>query len=501
MPPKTQTNPYALPRRTSPQRPSPTQKQATPGSSRRSSNAGLRSSRGRTTPRVTGKPAPVGRQTKHGPSAVQDHNVAGKGKGAKGSNNRLNSSNSKEGSNTRLNASNAVSPPATHSPESNRAGPLFMEEDLDDLNGGDQGNGGNDDDDDDEDYNANFHENDDPDNDENKENEESEDNNDEESNNNRSATESELGLPPKPLINHTSAAAAAAAGSVSALTAHLSGERLRFFNELAATAGLNEEYKVMGRVLCNVDGRADHFVSMTVALLSTRQEISDYHQETNAEATQCIIMGDVQAYTATADKEGNQEHLPRSLAAKLLDKILDNPSEWRKRLLPARYGRNPDPVESRDFQKWLNIILKEIRKDLNKIKTPSKLNVPTIETLIVKARVLFCMISLEISICMASIHWGWNTQSYSNRSFWGVVDEKLEELRSKSVRYRYAFFLEVLRQDFDRFDGEVTFAEIQKTTKFELPTENEVEAQIKHLEETHGARVVPAELAHNEPAG
>ncbi|EGG01267.1 uncharacterized protein MELLADRAFT_92540 [Melampsora larici-populina 98AG31] len=515
MPAKTRTNPYALPRQASPRVPSPTQKQATP---------------------VTGKPASVGRQTKcRTPSGSQtvisaDQDGQSKGKGRKDSNTLSNASKSR---------------PKSNSPVSSPAAPLFLEDDLDDLNGGGGNHDDDDNDDDDDDYNHN---------DENSENHDEDfdiQNNKEESehSNNEFAD-------PNEVDDDDAAAAASGSGENlppggSALTPFLNGERLRNFNKLAKTAGLNDDFKVMGRVLCNLDGSADDFTSLSVALLSARQEIRNYHEEANGKitqlleslacltapkagwtashelrqtarmiATQCIITGDVQAYTATANKEGSQEHLPRSLCAKLMAKILDNPSEWRKRLLPARYGKNPDPVDSRDFQKWINVILKEIRKDLNKIlltnihlpirvkKTPSKLNVPTIETLIVKASIYErehdfiggkVRVREEILPGNASyIHWGWNTQDYSNKTFWGVVDEKLEELRSKSVRYRYAFFLEVLRQDFDRFDGERTFAEIQKTTKFELPTEEEVQAQIQHLEETHGARVVPAELDHTE---
>ncbi|EGG02787.1 uncharacterized protein MELLADRAFT_90693 [Melampsora larici-populina 98AG31] len=243
-------------------------------------------------------------------------------------------------------------------------------------------------------------------------------------------------------------------------------------------------------------------------------------------ATQCIITGDVQAYTATHNNQGNQDHLPHSLSAKVLDKILENPYEWQKRLLPARYGRNPDPVESKDFHKWLNVILKEIRKDLNKIlltnmhipnrakKTPSLLNVPTIETMIVKAiGILIDLqkrtrlhwrsryawladLTLRFQQRMQLIHWGYNLADYNNHSFWAVVDNKLEELRTKSVRYCYVYFHEVLSLDFDQFDGERAFTEIQKTTDFALPSEEEVQARIKHLDQTHRAVIGEKEAFH-----
>ncbi|EGG01635.1 uncharacterized protein MELLADRAFT_91902 [Melampsora larici-populina 98AG31] len=292
---------------------------------------------------------------------------------------------------------------------------------------------------------------------------------------------------------------------------------------------------------------------MMVTLLSTRQEIANYHQAISSQisqllasagsgkslgnntwtacyelrqstrliATQCIIAGDVQAYTATADKEGTQEQLPRSLYAKTLDALLKNPSEWRKRMLPARYGKDPDPVDAKEFHKWLNIILKEIRKDLNKIllnginlpnrvgnKRPSKLIVPDIDGIIVKAKhdyiggqvrvreqILEAVDHLRRGryawLRMQAVHVGLNSADYSNRSIWAVVDDTLEQLRKKTQRYRYA--------DFDPFNGEKTFAEIEKTTDFSLPTEEEVDAKVEELNQTFGPRLCVDEGAHEEP--
>ncbi|KAH9810701.1 hypothetical protein DFH28DRAFT_902234 [Melampsora americana] len=495
MPPKPRSNPYALPRRTSPRRSSPNHNRT--NSSQQSSNPQRLRPCG--TPRVTGKPPSLGRQSRV--------NTASQSRSSTASGNKQKTNST--------------------------AGPLFAE-DLNDLNGeGDDGSGNDKDDED------------------GKEGEgEGEEGEGEGEDFNTGKNGNDNGSHRTPA--RVTAAAGMAVANSATLTIHLTGERLRHFNELANTAGLSEEFKIMGWILCNVEGNADQFVSMTVSLLSTRQQVAEYHEETNGKisqlleslacltgpgkgwipsyelrqcthmiATQCINMGNVQAYTATTDKEGNQEHLPHSLSAKVVEKILKNPSEWRKRLLPARYGRNPDPVQARDFHKWLNVVLKEIRKDLNKIlltnihipnrvkKTPSKLNVPTIESMIVKARsthfYLLFIFEREHDFIggkvgrMLVVHYGWNSDSYSCKSFWAAVDQKLEDLRSKSVWYRYAYFLEVLRQDFDRFDGERTFTEIQNTTSFELPTEDEVEAQVQHLEATHGARTFPEEAAHEDP--
>ncbi|EGF99368.1 uncharacterized protein MELLADRAFT_94697 [Melampsora larici-populina 98AG31] len=424
--------------------------------------------------------------------------------------------------------------------------PLFLEDDLADLNGDGEGDASddlvdlneneqikkghdNDDEDgndnDDEDYNIN------------------EDNDDDDNDDNGPGRSSVAG-----------SQSPAAKPAIPAIPMHLTGQQLQTFNELSSILELNEDYKVKGRELCNVHKKSDHFTAMMVNLLASQQKLDDYHEVVTSKitqlleslssvsgpmkgwnpahelrqtvrmiATQCIITGDVQAYTATRDKQGNQEHLPLSLSAKVLDKILENPSEWRKRFLPAQYGRNPDPVESKDFHKWLNVILKEIRKYLNKIlltnihipnrakKTPSLLNVPTIESIIMKTHSSNINRSMKENTTLSEakaryawlrmqvIHWGYNLEHYHNHSFWGVVDDKLEDLRTKSVRYCYAYFLVVLRFDFDRFDGNRTFTEIKGTTDFALPSEDEVQAQIKHLDQTHGAVIEQPEASHQEP--
>ncbi|EGG02915.1 uncharacterized protein MELLADRAFT_90519 [Melampsora larici-populina 98AG31] len=317
----------------------------------------------------------------------------------------------------------------------------------------------------------------------------------------------------------------AAKPEIPAIPMHLTGQQLQTFNELSSILELNEDYKVKGRELCNVHEKSDHFTAMMVNLLASQKKLDDYHEFVTSKitqlleslssvsgpmkgwnpahklrqtvrmiATQCIITGDVQAYMATRDKQGNQEHLPLSLSANVLDKILENPSEWRKRLLPAQYGRNPDPVESKDFHKWLNVILKEIRKDLNKIlltnihipnraeKTPSLLNVPTIESIIMKTHSSNINRSMKENTTLSEAKARYAWLYYHNHSFWGVVDDKLEDLRTKSVRYRYA-----------------TFTEIKGTTDFALPSEDEVQAQIKHLDQTHGAVIEQPEASHQEP--
>ncbi|KAH9811044.1 hypothetical protein DFH28DRAFT_901421, partial [Melampsora americana] len=333
---------------------------------------------------------------------------------------------------------------------------------------------------------------------------------------------------------------------------HLTGELLQLFNRLAARADLDEEQKSFGRRLCNATDPQGQFISSMVNILSVRQEIAlarndilrtaedlktlipkstsawkggtELTQCVKQIAYQCILSGDVQAYTAKEDKDGEQEELPHSLFAKVMTEILSAPSEWKNRVLPPGYGRDPEPGSITALRSLINNALKEIRKAFekiasfpsplitginlpNRVATRSSQTVPKLETIILKLKkkekgliggrfrfrdeIVGDVTELQKTryawLRMQAAHWGMNRAAYDNKHFWTVVDSHLEFLRTQSTRYRYAYFLTVLQEDVERFDGEKSFEQLKKMkTSFALPTEDRIQLTMDELEETFG---------------
>ncbi|KAH9815041.1 hypothetical protein DFH28DRAFT_1166782 [Melampsora americana] len=341
----------------------------------------------------------------------------------------------------------------------------------------------------------------------------------------------------------------------------LGGFPLLNFNRMARDADLDEESKAMGRRLCTAKGGEDQFMACIVASLADRQEVRELRDEVTQRlsalesgralprsdsfvwkaskelrgvirmvACQSVLGGDVQAYTATEDRLDDQDRLPLCFFAKVMSAVLANPSEWKNRLLPSGYGSDPDPASTQALRTLINTILKEVRKEFKDIflsninlqksgnSTTSNANVPIIDTIIVKlyqkerdlvggrVRVREEILKEVDNLCtaryawlrMQAIHWGLNRGIYNNRSFWDVVDEKLEFLRSQSRRYRYAFYLLVLQDDYDRIDGKKNFTQLKEINDFALPTENRIQDTIQQLNQTFGTDLAPDEAMHDQ---
>ncbi|KAH9812926.1 hypothetical protein DFH28DRAFT_898028, partial [Melampsora americana] len=304
-------------------------------------------------------------------------------------------------------------------------------------------------------------------------------------------------------------------------TSHLTGIYLAFFNTMSARADLDEESCVLARKLCNASSGENQFIACIVGLAAARQEIRGLRSElaqrfdamqdptgrrgpTNAighswKATkelrgyvrlsgfQCILAGDVQAYTATENHQGEQDVLPLSLYAKVMSSILSNPGEWKKRIVtvPASNANVPtiDTLIVKLYQKERGLVggrvrvREEILENVNHLRT-----------------------TRYAWLRMQAIHWGLNRQAYSNKSFWDVVDNKLEDLRARSRRYRYAYFLSVLQDDYDRIDGNKNFQQLKETCDFAMPTNERIEANIQELNVTFGDEIAPDEAGHEEIA-
>ncbi|EGF99462.1 uncharacterized protein MELLADRAFT_94293 [Melampsora larici-populina 98AG31] len=356
-------------------------------------------------------------------------------------------------------------------------------------------------------------------------------------------------------------------------TTHLSGRRLQIFNQIAGRAHLDEQN--------------DQFIACMVAVLATLQDVSSIRDEilgairTNPHtrgvsttpdvvtwkadsaelkqcmrllATQSILGGGVQAYTARVDPLGGTDQLPLGLYSRVMSALLSNPSEWKNRVLPPGYGSNPDPRHTRALETTLNNVLKEVRKSFddvllthinlpNRVNSGGHANVPVLDTVIVKVRRGQTFVRCRVRITsmyyvalsermrndwrtgssarrdpaggrsianltlrmadflsarqrMQAIHWGMNFADYGGRSFWNVVDRQLAHLRTQSTRYRYVFFILILQSDLERIDGTKTFDKMKETTDFSLPTEAQINHTMNKLNQTFGATVQPDEEAH-----
>ncbi|KAH9817292.1 hypothetical protein DFH28DRAFT_890201 [Melampsora americana] len=319
---------------------------------------------------------------------------------------------------------------------------------------------------------------------------------------------------------------------------HLTGTRLALFNPLAARSRLDKQSLSLGRFLCNVKGRDDQFLSCVVGILVVQQEVDSVRMElleaikqiTSARpgvspdgatwkadsaelkqtirllATQCILGGDVQAYTGRVDPDGGTDQLPLCLYGKTMSAMLSNPSEWKNRILPPGYGTNPDPRHTLHVGSHANVpmldtvivklyqkergliggrvhVREEILQDVDQLRTSRYAWLLNFFVYIAQQR-------------MQAMHWGLNFAEYEGRSFWNVVDRQLAYLRSQSTRYRYAFFLLVLQFDLERIDGTKTFEELKETTDFSLPTETQIQDTIDELNVTFGDEVQPEEEAY-----
>ncbi|KAH9812710.1 hypothetical protein DFH28DRAFT_1129476 [Melampsora americana] len=241
---------------------------------------------------------------------------------------------------------------------------------------------------------------------------------------------------------------------------HMGGFKLMMFNRLATQAHLDEEHLALGRQMCNIDN-ADQFVACVISTLAVRQEVVSLrhdisHQlgeirtasvnnsnndvwKANEElkaylrsvATQSIMDGDLQGYTATEEKSSNgvKHKLAFSLYAKVLSAVLANPDQWKRRCLPPGYGTDPDPRSTKALQTAINNVLKEIRKEFDGVR-------------------------------MQAIHWGLNIGVYKKQTLWNVVDRKLEFLRGQTLQYRYAFYIvATVMKELDETYGESTGAD------------------------------------------
>ncbi|EGG04732.1 uncharacterized protein MELLADRAFT_88450 [Melampsora larici-populina 98AG31] len=250
------------------------------------------------------------------------------------------------------------------------------------------------------------------------------------------------------------------------------------------------------------------------------------NKEDAAELRQ-IHRGDIQAYTATADKTGQKNKLPACLHAVVMNAILANPTPWKKRLLPPGYGKNPKQSHTKAFGSLVNVVLKEVRKEfegslLENIHLPNRTGptdeeaVPTIESLYVKlkekeaeSKVGRVVVREEIVanfkhqeearlayLRMQACHWGFYKSEYSDKSFWCVVDDQLEVLRKQSRRYRYAFAIICLAEDYDLFKGKKTLAELRPLTSFPVPDDEWIRKVMSELDETWGDDVPELEALH-----
>ncbi|KAH9817322.1 hypothetical protein DFH28DRAFT_1157456 [Melampsora americana] len=343
-----------------------------------------------------------------------------------------------------------------------------------------------------------------------------------------------------------------------ALPSHMTVPQLQSFNRLATWADLSEDGRIVGRKLCNVTGSEEQFHACIVATLSMRQEMEvmskqleevkkqisriprggcswkdQEHTELKAVlrslAVQKIMDGDVQAYTAKENKIINQDPLPFSLYGKVMTAILAKPTAWKKEYLPPRYGVDPDNKSSRAFQSLVSNALKEIRKEFETIniylpdrKTPHvDAAVPTLDAIIVKLyqkehgtsgsvlvpkeileKVGYLRASRYAYVRMQALHWGMNRNKrgsqvkYGSRTLWDVIDEQLEHLRTKSTRYRHAFYTLCDENDMKRIDGNKNFAQLKDCNDFSLPTEAQIQVKIEYLNATHGTEQTPEEVSH-----
>ncbi|EGG06944.1 uncharacterized protein MELLADRAFT_86232 [Melampsora larici-populina 98AG31] len=340
---------------------------------------------------------------------------------------------------------------------------------------------------------------------------------------------------------HLSQAASVSSGNLlgnqitSSTTAptHLTGNRLQVFNRLATRTHLDDESQSLGRFMCSFESQDEQFLACMTTVLAVHQDVSSIRDEIieairrnsfpgeasspervtwkgdGAElkqcmrllATQTILSGNLQAYTARVDPLGGTDQLPLGLYAKVMTSMLSHPSEWKNRVLPPVHsGTNAnvpvlDTVIVKLYQKERGLIGGRVR-----VREEILQEVDHLQT----SRYAWLKLTVLPAIQrMQAIHWGLNFAEYEGRSFWNVVDRQLAFLRSQTTRYRYAFFLLVLQFDLERIDGTKTFEELRGSTNFSLPTEAQIQTTMDDLNTTFGQVVQPDEEAYTvlpEPA-
>ncbi|KAH9815243.1 hypothetical protein DFH28DRAFT_1126627 [Melampsora americana] len=320
---------------------------------------------------------------------------------------------------------------------------------------------------------------------------------------------------------------------------HMTGARLQVFNRLASRADLDEHHQAIGRRIFSA-APEDQMMAMmvTVEYASKGGGPTTTHapwlsKEESLELRGCIrqmahkeiMQGDIQAYSATKDRNGPKKNLPMSLFATVISAILASPAEWKKRLLPPGYGKDPNPKYSKSFHTLVNNVLKDIRKEfettlLENIQLPNRVlsagngRVPKIKDVIVKLHEK-CALSIggrflvredilkqiqhlqEAWIAylrLQACHWGLNKAAeYNGATLWSVVDDKLEYLRGQNTQYRYAFAILCLTADFEIFSGKKTFEELKDLTTFGIPHKTAIRDMQKELDE-----IYPGQLAGDE---
>ncbi|KAH9811070.1 hypothetical protein DFH28DRAFT_1182645 [Melampsora americana] len=298
---------------------------------------------------------------------------------------------------------------------------------------------------------------------------------------------------------------------------HMGGFKLMIFNRLSTQAHLDDEHLALGRQMCNIDN-ADQFVACVISTLAVRQEVVSLRRDISRQlgeirtasvsksendvwkaneelkaylrsvATQRIMDGDLQAYTATEEKSNNgvKHKLAFSLYAKVLSAVLSNPDQWKRRCLPPGYGTDPDPRSTKALQTAINNVLKEIRKEFDGVLWEKKHTQ-------VGGRIL-----VEDEILDAVDHLQEARYAWLKQTLWNVVDRKLEYLRGKPLRYRYAFYIVAVNDDIDRIDGSKNFEELKAITNFAPPEEAQIQTVMKELDETYGESTGAEEASHRQ---
>ncbi|KAH9806738.1 hypothetical protein DFH28DRAFT_940620 [Melampsora americana] len=297
---------------------------------------------------------------------------------------------------------------------------------------------------------------------------------------------------------------------------HMGGFKLMMFNRLAMQAHLDEEHLALGRQMCNIDN-ADQFVACVISTLVVCQEVVSLRHDISRQlgeirtawaylrsvATQRIMDGDLQAYTAAEEKSSNgvKHKLAFSLYAKVLSAVLSNPDQWKRRRLPPGYGTDPDPQSTKALQTAINNVLKEIQKEFDSVLWEKK-HTQVGGCILVEDKILDAVDHLQEAryawLRMQAIHWGLNIGVYKKQTLWNVVDRKLEYLRGKTLQYRYAFYIVAVNDNIDQIDGSKNFEELKVITNFAPPEEAQIQTVMKELDETYGESTGADEASHEQ---
>ncbi|EGG08138.1 uncharacterized protein MELLADRAFT_84895 [Melampsora larici-populina 98AG31] len=279
------------------------------------------------------------------------------------------------------------------------------------------------------------------------------------------------------------------------MNTHMTGSRLQTFNRLASRADLDDHHQAIGRRVFSAVPE-DHLMALMLTVLAGRQHMTAIHEdlsrqilevwdfaekgvsttttntpwltkEQGLELRSCIRQmahlqigrGDLQSYTAIKNRNGPPGKLPLSFFATVIDAILTTPAEWKKRLLPPGFGKNPNPKYLKAFHTLVNTVCKDIRKEF-------ETNV--IENIQLPGRIT------------------------------SVGNEKVPKLREVIVKHAGSVGGRVQRlalhiwpnMALELFD---IVMQLKDITKFELPSEREIRETRKELDKQY-----PGQLAGNE---